>query len=140
MEVINKIYNDYKINNYNTHHLNKDISLPGKINIKNAVFYYVNYVYHNQINDDYFKTLASFVMIPNTHIIINNMTEFIDMIHYIKYNLESQFLILKKNKDVDFNSMKVRELKQYCRDNKIKKFSKYRKKELIEFIKINFKK
>lgn len=131
MKSIDNIYIEYVNGNYYVDHFNEEYPLPDKVNVKNAVFYYVNYIYHNKLNDDYYKELASFVMIPTSKIIINNMNEFIEIIQYIKYNMDPQIIVLNR---VNFNMMKVSELKQYCRDNKIKGFSKYRKKDLVEFI------
>ena len=48
------------------------------------------------------------------------------MIH--SYNIKSN------SSRCHFSNMKVKELKQYCRDNKIKGFSKYNKKDLINYI------
>ena len=41
---------------------------------------------------------------------------------------------------MDLNKKTVKQLRQYCRDNKIRGFSKYRKAELIDFIKKEMKK
>ena len=68
MKSIDTIYNDYVNGNYHVDHFNEDVPLPEKVNLKNALFYYVNYIYHNKLNDNYFtffknNTLPVFIYV-----------------------------------------------------------------------------
>lgn len=104
-QIIQKIYKEFNNNIYVIIKFNND-ELPKEINVKNMVFYYVNYVFYNKTKNQYFKSLSSFICIPKTKIFINNLDEFIDIIQYLKYKLEPKIIKLKQY-DIEQDMKKI---------------------------------
>ena len=91
------------------------------------------FLQHRKKKDTYFIENIDFIIIPDDWPKIKNMNEFIDLISYIKYNVDSDEEIDLIIND-DFNKMKLNRLKNICRCFGIKKISRKKKKELIDLV------
>lgn len=96
------LYKQFEEGKYKINILNKDIPIPKKpIDIKNIIYYYIMFLGHKLIKNDYFDTTADFVCIPNNEIIIKDMNELIDFVSYIKYKMKSHEIILNSKKIIN---------------------------------------
>jgi hypothetical protein len=93
---INQIYDDFLNHNYNIKNIKNNI-LPNKVDAKNLLIYYVNYVWYQNINDTYFQELIDFVAIPKNTLVIITLDDFINIIKYIKYNITNKIIEIKQN-------------------------------------------
>lgn len=97
---INKIHQDILNNNYKIKKFNK-CDLPDKIDSKNALIYFIDYVWFEKIKDPYFKELLDFVCIPKNTIDFETLDDFINATHYIKYNINNtEIKLLKTTEDI----------------------------------------
>ncbi len=140
MKEIKELLDIFNNNKYKVKVLKENIQLPNEVDIKNIVIYYVNYMYYQKINDDYFNKLIDFVCIPNNFILeIKSLDMFIDIQQYIKYNIKNLDILLNNEEtleiSIDYSKMKVSELKKECKRRGIRRFWKLRKKQLV--IKLN---
>jgi hypothetical protein len=92
---IEKICKKFFNNQYKSYILSKQLDIPkinNSVDIKDIIFYYVNYVWHTEHEiDTYFNDNADYVLIPNDDSLkIKDMDEFIDIIQYIKYKIPSK--------------------------------------------------
>ncbi len=143
MEKITTIYNDFINNNYKITCIKDDThKLPKTVDIKDSINYYLHYLY--QRDSPLFVKLIDYVLIPNSTITVKDMDEFINMITYVKYNIEAKEIELKhdnistivqiQEKQDIFENMTVKEFKQYCRDNKITNFVYNEEEDKIEVV------
>ncbi len=131
-QILNLIEN-IKKNKYYVYKVNKDFQLPEKINIKSVIYYFLMFLQHRKKKDTYFIENIDFIIIPDDWPKIKNMNEFIDLISYIKYNVNGDEEIDLIIND-DFNKMKLNRLKNICRCFEIKKIYGKKKKELIDLV------
>jgi hypothetical protein len=133
--VIDKIYNDilqgnYTLFDYQTEKAVKQSkTIPETVDIKDLIFHYV---YYTIFKKDYFD-LSWYVVIPQTEIDIPELEKQIDVIVYIKYKIKPLMIPLKHENNIENYS--VKQLKQYCKDHKIKGYSKMKKQQLKQYIK-----
>ncbi len=149
MKNIENLHNLFINNLYNIKKLKENIKLPDEVDIKNIMIYYIQYLYYAKIGDTYFDELIEFVCIPHNYLLeINSIEEYINMHHYIKYNIcnldvklnnkenITEDIILEIDEEIcKYYNMKVSQLKRECKNLGIKKFYKLRKSELIEKLK-----
>ena len=137
-ETINQIYQDYLNGNYVLLHFNTKKAVNGNkkvhetVDIKDLIFHYIYYTYFKNEPEHYFD-LSWYVAIPKTKLTFKNKTDYINHVVYTKYNIEPKMISIDKTKYIEKYSVKT--LKQWCRDNKIKGFSRLRKHQLIQKIK-----
>lgn len=94
------IYQNILKGNYTLNVIKNNIVIPNKVDAKKLLIYYVNYVWYQRINDPYFEELTDFVCIPNVALIIETFDDFINIIHYVKYNIINEEITLTETKEV----------------------------------------
>ena len=92
---IEKICKKFFNNEYKSYILSKQSDIQKNnnlVDIKDLIFYYVNYIWHTTYEiDTYFNDNIDYVLIPNdVSLKIKDMDEFIDIIQYIKYKIPSK--------------------------------------------------
>lgn len=141
-KLLGNIYEQLKEKKFIIRKINNNKNLPDKIDIKEELLIFINWIYEKSFNGSYSKTILDYLVIPMPYYnkIFKDLEDYIEHFSYVKYEFKNHTITLNDNIDIEkekeeiiinLEKMKIKQLKEECKKNGFESNINLKKQEYI---------